>query len=86
MAEDSNYFVLGQKFSSYDGLEEKIKAYEKKNFINNLWKRDSKTVAAAKKRLDRCLSNEIKYYSLTYSCIHGGRKFRARGDGKRLTQ
>ena len=29
---------------------------------------------------------QIKYYELTYSCIHGGREFQAKGDGKRATQ
>ena len=48
--------------------------------------RDSRTIEAAGKQIDRHLNKQIKYYELTYFCIHGGRKFQAKGDGKRAIQ
>ena len=39
---------LGDKFSSYEQLNNKIKEYEKANFVQ-LWKRESRTINAAKK-------------------------------------
>ena len=48
--------------------------------------RDSRTIEATRKQIDRHLNKRIKYYELTYSCIHGGREFQAKGDGKRATQ
>ena len=78
-------FQIGDKFHSFEDLERKIKQYETKHYVK-LWKRDSKTIETAQKRLDRVLCKNIKYYNLTYSCIHGGRSFKPRGEGKRNTQ
>ena len=50
-----------------------------------LWKRDCRTVAAAKKRLDRHLDEKLKYYEVKYCCVHGGQSFRAKGNGARST-
>lgn len=81
----SGSFEIGLKFKTYEELSEKVDEYEKANMIK-LWKRDSRTVQSVKKRLDRPLCPEIKFYNILYSCIHGGRKFKARGEGKRATQ
>lgn len=78
-------FKVGLRFTTYEELSEKINEYEKANMVK-LWKRDSRTVESVKKRLDRPLCPNIKFYNITYSCIHGGRKFKARGEGKRATQ
>lgn len=43
-------------------------------------------IEAASKRVSRYLDKSIKYYELTYTCIHGGWKFQAKGEGKRATQ
>uniref|UniRef100_A0A1X7TWQ7 ZSWIM3 N-terminal domain-containing protein n=1 Tax=Amphimedon queenslandica TaxID=400682 RepID=A0A1X7TWQ7_AMPQE len=77
-------FKIGDKFHSFEALERKIKQYERKHYVK-LWKRDSKTVETAQKRLDRVLCKSIKYYSLIYSCIHGDKRFKPRGEGIRNT-
>ncbi|XP_019858006.1 PREDICTED: protein FAR1-RELATED SEQUENCE 4-like [Amphimedon queenslandica] len=82
---NSTDFRVGQTFETNDDLSKKISEYERAHFVQ-LWKRDTKTVEAAQKMLSRTLSSRIKYYVLTYACIHGGRKFKARGEGKRSTQ
>ena len=76
-------FAVGESFSSFQELESKVKLYEEQYV--QLWKCDSRTVQTAQKRMTRHLSEEIKYYELTLCCIHGGKKFKPRGEGKRAT-
>ena len=78
-------FSVGETFSNYDDLSSKITRFERKNFVK-LWKRDSRSVEAASKRLNRDLSDKIKYYEVTFCCIHGGKKFKAKGEGLRTTK
>ena len=79
-----SFFTISEKFRSFDDLRAKVSRYEKETFVK-LWKRDSRTVQAAKKRMTKHLSNDIKYYEVTYACIHGGKKFKPRGKGQRQT-
>lgn len=78
-------FYGGETFSSYEDLHSKITMFEKKNFVK-LWKRDSRSVEAACKRLNRALSDKIKYYEVTFCCIHGGKKFKTKGGGIRASK
>ena len=75
-------FSVGDIFPAFEQLEAKIKSYEEQNYVK-FWKRDCRTIEAARKRVNRSLSDNIKYYEVTYCCIHGGKKFKARGEGKR---
>ena len=77
-------FYVGQKFETFESLAAHIKEYEAEYYIQ-FWCRDSRSVETARKRIDRFLSDRIKYYELTYRCIHGGKKFKARGKGKHVT-
>ena len=43
---ESKKFCLGEHFTSYDDLKEKMKKYEKEHFVN-IWMRDSRTIEAA---------------------------------------
>ena len=69
---------------SFQQLEVEVKRFEKAT-STKLWIRDSRTVESARKRTKRHLSDSLKYYQVSYRCIHGGRKFKARGDGNRFT-
>ena len=44
-------FSVGDSFESFDALQTKIKAHEQAHFVK-FWKRDARTIEAAKKRLD----------------------------------
>ena len=78
-------FQLGEKFSSFEDLEKKIQLYKKAKFVE-LWRRDCRTITAARKRgVDRPIKAVLKYYQLKYCCVHGGQKFTPRGTGKRTT-
>ena len=69
--EDQLSFAEGDLFSTYVELEAKVKACERAQFVK-FWKRDARTIEAARKRLDKFLKPELKYYELKYCCIHGG--------------
>lgn len=83
-SETSASFFVGQLFHSFEELQSHLKLYESQNYVQ-FWCRDSRTIQAAQKRMNRPLSKQIKYYSITYRCIHGGKKFKPRGEGKRTT-
>ena len=44
---ESNKFCLGEHFTSYDNLKEKMKKYEEEHFVN-VEIRDSRTIEAAR--------------------------------------
>ena len=48
-ASNAVFFSVGDSFESFDALQAKIKVYEQTQF----WRRDSRTIEAARKRLDR---------------------------------
>ena len=67
-------FYVGQRFSSLDELERIKSKYEDDNFCE-LWKKDVRTLAAARKRVSKriAIANPpLYYYSLLLSCKFGG--------------
>ena len=77
-------FSVGELFDSYSKLEEKLTAYKLDNCCE-FWKRDARTVEAARKRLVRPIKPELRYYEVKFCCIHGGQAFKAKGKGMRST-
>ena len=73
-------FYLGENFTSFDDLKEKMKKYEEENFVN-VGIRDSRTIEAA--RVKKNYNPAIKFYETRYACKHGGRKFRSESTGLR---
>lgn len=73
-------FYVGQQFSKFKDLEQHLKLYEEQQFIK-FRRRDSRTIEVAQKRVNKPIKNQLKYYQITYCCIHGGKKFKARGEG-----
>ena len=68
--------TVGDKFQRFALWEEAVKKYELENYVQ-LWRRDARTMQAAKKRLtsttDRQFNEELKY-----CCIKGERKYTTR--------
>ena len=81
---DSEYnFKVGDTFSSFDKFEKKVKLFEEKTFVK-IWRRDSRTIAAAKKRdSKREFKPGIKYQELVYCCVQSGRDFKSSSKGER---
>ena len=77
-------FSLGEAVDSFASLDKKIDAYKKDNCVE-LWKRAARTIKAAKKRVEKYLKPELKYYELKYCCIHEGQAFKTKEKGVRLT-
>ena len=74
---------IGDRFSSFAELEQKVKSYQVANYVQ-LWKRDTRTIAAAQRRTpNRHFNPDIKYAEILYSCVHGGRKHLSKSTGKR---
>ena len=84
MADERVHFSLGEDFKTYTDLMEKIEKFKKTNFVD-LYVRDSRSIEAAQKRLSKKLNKELKYYELKFTCVHGGKKFSSRGEGRRKT-
>lgn len=73
---------MGDTFDTFEEFEAALEAYKKKAFVE-FWRRDSRTIAAARERgIDRPLKAELKYHELKYCFIHGGQQFKARGKGQ----
>ena len=83
--EDSTEFSVGELFHSYKEFETKLKCYSSRTFTE-FWRRDTRTIATARKRLNRTLNDNLQYYELTLCCIHGGKSFKPRGKGIRNTR
>lgn len=88
MASAATEFVVGESFTSYEQLEEKVKIYERSNFVQ-LGHRDSRTLEAARKRVPIRVdgaNKELKYYSIHLTCVFGGKKYKNKSTGKRVNQ
>ena len=77
---ESKKFFLGEHFTSYDDLREKVEKFEEENFVS-LWIRDSHTIEAAK--VKKIYNPAITFYEIRYACKHGGRKFKSESTGVR---
>ena len=78
-------FNISEQFKAFPSLQEKISSNQMKHFVK-LWIRDSRFIGAAQQgRVKRKLSEEIRYYELTYACICGGKRFKPRRKGARQT-
>ena len=82
---DNVTFNKSEQFQSFQSLQGKISSNEMENFVK-FRIRDSRSVGAARQgRVKRKLSEEIRYYELTYACIRGGKKFKPLGKRARKT-
>ena len=66
-------FSVGQLYSDYGELEEKVKDFENSCFVK-LYKKESRTIEAARKRCpNKNFSDKIKYSEVAFGCIHNGK-------------
>ena len=81
---DTPGFKIGDSFQKFEDLEKKLKEFESFRYVK-FWKREARTVEAAKNRVNRYINPQLKYYQLKYTCIHGGQVFRPKGKGHKST-
>jgi len=82
--EENITFDLGETFTSYDKLLEKKKKFEQSHYVQ-LYTSDSRTIAAAKRRVNSHVDPALRFYTLKFCCVHGGKSFKAKGKGLRRT-
>ena len=78
-------FAVGDTFSSYDDLKKKLAEFDSVQ----LTQRDSRTLEAAARRVPKRVKNAntaLVYYSISFSCVFGGKKYNNKGSGKRPHQ
>nr|XP_037277998.1 uncharacterized protein LOC119170836 [Rhipicephalus microplus] len=77
-------FRVGDRFASFVELEKAVAAYSSRHSVQ-LWKRDARTIDAARKRVGNIaskMSEHLKYQCIKYCCIHGGKKFTSTATGR----
>ena len=87
-SDESFRFCLGESFSSYRDLQAKVKTYEKSAAVQ-LTHRDSRTLEGMKSRAPnrvKTANPQLVYYSIYFSCVFGGKKYKNKGSGQRGTQ
>ncbi|EEC18629.1 hypothetical protein IscW_ISCW014568 [Ixodes scapularis] len=76
----------GQQFSSFAELATAIAEFQDANFVQ-FWINSSRTIAGARKKgVKRHINEELVYTEITYSCTHGGRKYKSQSTGARPNQ
>ena len=78
----------GDLFDSFDEVEQVIREYERVSFVN-FYITDSQSIGCAAKKAPKMAAKarkELKYHRLVYACIHGGRKFKSKSQGRRKHQ
>ena len=53
--DDLGTFSIGESFKTFEEIEEKIKKYKLSRSVK-FWRRDSRTIDAARRRIDRLLN------------------------------
>ena len=77
--ETSYQFNAREKFTSF---ESKFECHKNAIFVE-LWKRDSRTLAGARKRgIKKPIKPELRYYEVKYHCILGGERLMPKEKGK----
>ncbi|KAL0276301.1 UNVERIFIED_CONTAM: hypothetical protein PYX00_003899 [Menopon gallinae] len=70
-------FVVGELFSSFNDLAQKLSEYSEQNFCH-FYIKDSKKLSP-----DEVINPHLIYRHIVFSCIYGGQKPRFRGSGTR---
>ena len=81
----ANKVYIGQQFDDFSAFESAI-SHQQNNENVQFFKRDSRSLEAAKGVSNKTFNPRIKYYDVTYHCIPGGMNFKPRGTGKKQTR
>ena len=60
----STQLAIGDKFDNFEDVKENLELYERSTFTK-YWRRDSRTIETAKKRVCRPLLDRLKYYEVS---------------------
>jgi zinc finger SWIM domain-containing protein 3 len=79
---------VGDFFGTFKEVQELIVSYEKFACVN-YYISDSRTIENCSKiapKIAQKAKKSLVYYSILYTCIHGGRKFKSKSKGVRPNQ
>ncbi|XP_064479382.1 uncharacterized protein LOC135392605 [Ornithodoros turicata] len=77
---------VGALFPSYQAFAAALAEYQKKNFVHFFMKSTRTIVGARKKGIKRFVKDELQFYEITCSCVHGGRIHKSKSAGIRPQQ
>lgn len=80
--EGKNAFRRGDKFETFEQVAERLRAHTQESLVY-YWIRDSRLVKFAHRKVSRKLNEAIQYYSIRFSCIFGGQRFKSKSNGLR---
>lgn len=80
--EGKNAFRRGDTFDNFDQVAERLRAHTQESLVY-YWTRDSRLVKFAHRKVSRKLNEAIQYYSIRFSCIFGGQRFKSKSNGLR---
>jgi len=70
---------VGDSFETYEQFRDKLNEYmQTVSGPVRFYRRDVRTVTAARRRLTRPLNDRIKYYDIRYCCVNDGVYFKSR--------
>ena len=77
---------VGDSFKSFKDVKQAMKEYETKSLMN-YYKRDSRTLSVAQKRVKIENPNaDLVYYEVKYTCIKGGKDYKSKASSQRPNQ
>lgn len=77
---------VGALFPSYEAFSAALMDYQKTNFVN-FWMKSTRTIVGARKKgIKRFVKDELHFYEITCSCVHGGRIHKSKSAGIRPQQ
>ncbi|XP_055903772.1 uncharacterized protein LOC129939688 [Eupeodes corollae] len=80
--EGKNAFRRGDTFDNFEQVAERLRAHTQESLVY-YWTRDSRLVKFAHRKVSRKLNEDILYYSIRFSCIFGGQRFKSKANGVR---
>ncbi|CAH0723915.1 unnamed protein product, partial [Brenthis ino] len=84
--DDENYEYLlktGDTFKSFEKLEKIIDRFQRKTYAL-YYRRDAITIRRCSERgIKKPIKEKLKYYSIKYNCIHGGKNIKSKSKGIR---
>ena len=64
----------GAVFDSFESLNIAVTKWDKQTFVNIYTRCSRRIKAALKGAPKRTYKSDLKYFSIDYACVHGGRK------------
>lgn len=75
-------FHRGDTFINFEQVADRLQAHTQESLVY-YWIRDSRLVKCAHTKISRKIDEQLQYYSIKFSCIFGGQRFKSKANGLR---